>query len=250
MTNHYHWLARYYDQVFAFAPAYGEPARRKILGPILPGVKAACDLACGTGTTAVALARMGIRVFGVDLSAAMCRAAREKARGAGVKLRVIRADMREFRLPQPVDLVTCEFDALNHVPEERDLARVARRVARALHSGGHFYFDVNNSLAFKKLWPSAWWIEKRGVVLVMHGGHDPERDRGFSDVEWFIREGGLWRRRRERVEEVCWTAAEIRRTLRAAGFRRIRAWDAAPLLKHSDPSLPAGCRTYYLAQKA
>jgi len=248
-VNRYHWLARYYDQVFAFAPSWGQPARERILGPILPHVKSACDLACGTGSTAVALARRGIRMFGVDLSPAMCRAAREKARRAGVPLRVFRADMRTFRLPEPVDLITCEFDALNHVPEERGLTLVAKAVARALLPGGHFYFDVNNSLAFRKMWPDTWWIDTPDVAMVMHGGYDPKRDRAWSDVEWFIREGNLWRRRRERVEEVCWTASEIRRALRRAGFGRITAWDAAPLLT-SDPMIRPGYRTFYLARKA
>ncbi len=248
-TNRYYWLSRYYDQVFSFARAWGEPARRKILDPILPDVKSACDLACGSGSTAVAFARKGIRMFAVDLSPGMCRAAREKARQAGVKLRVIRADMRSFCLPEPVDLVTCEFDAVNHVPEKHDLARVARSVANALRPGGYFYFDVNNSLALRKLWSTTWWIEKPDVIMVMHGGYDRERERAWSNVEWFIREGRLWRRRRERVEEVSWTASEIASTLRAAGFRRIQTWDAAPLLKHSEPALPVGARTYYLAQK-
>jgi hypothetical protein len=40
------------------------------------------------------------------------------------------------------------------------------------------------------------------------------------------------------------------RTLREAGFGRTRAWDAAPLLRRSDPDIPPGARTYYLARKA
>jgi len=35
----------------------------------------------------------------------------------------------------------------------------------------------------------------------------------------------------ERVEEVCWNSAEIRRTLAAAGFDSVRAWDATPFFK-------------------
>jgi hypothetical protein len=50
-----------------------------VLGRILPHVEAACDLACGTGTTALNLARKGIRTYAVDLSPLMCRAARKKA---------------------------------------------------------------------------------------------------------------------------------------------------------------------------
>jgi SAM-dependent methyltransferase len=247
--NRYHWLARYYDQVFSFAPAWGEPARRRILEPILPRVKSACDLACGTGSTAVALAARGIRMYAVDLSPGMCRAAREKARKAGLRVRVIQADMRAFRLPEQVDLVTCEFDALNHVPHERDLARVARAVSRALLPGGWFYFDVNNSPAFQRFWSTAWWIERPGLVYVMHGGYDRKSDRAWSDVDWFIREGNLWRRRHERVEEVCWTVEEMRAALTRAGFDRIDVHDAARFFRKTDPAIRPGDRTFYLARK-
>ena len=244
----YRWLARYYDQFFAsFIPA-AERARAVVLGGILPGVGSACDIACGTGTTALELATQGVRMFGVDLSPEMCRQARAKARKAGVPMQVLQADMRSFRLPERVDLVLCEFDALNHVENKSDLKQVARSVARALRPGGHFYFDVNNRLAFEKVWPGTWWQDKGDVALVMHGGYDRERDKGWTNVEWFFRKGRYWIRRRERVEQVSWTAANIRGTLRAAGFGQIRAWDATPFFG-SDPYIFRGCRTIYLARR-
>lgn len=245
----YRWLAEYYDQIFTFHIGWFEKARRMVLGDILPRVESACDLACGTGTTALRLARRGIRMCGVDLSPTMCRLAREKARRLRLPLTVIHADMRDFRLPQPVDLVLCEFDALNHVSSKQDLALVARSVARTLNPGGHFYFDVNNRLAFEVVWPGAWFFEKAGVALVMQGGFDHARQRGVSDIEWFVREGKLWRRHHEHVEQVAWTATEMRRTLSAAGFDRIQAYDATPFFT-GDPKIRAGCRTFYVARKA
>ncbi len=248
----YKWLALYFDKVFASSRSPADAARHRVLGRMLPHVASACDLACGTGTTALALAREGIKMFAVDLSPDMCRIAREKARRARLPLGVLRADMREFRLPEPVDLVTCEFDALNHVPRKTDLRKVARAVARALRPGGYFYFDVNNRLGFERYWRGTFWTEKPGLVFVMRNGNDSRRDRAWSDVEWFIREGGLWRRRHERVEEVCWSPDEIRLTLRQAGFESVRAWDATPFFK-GDPLvhlIRPGCRTVYLARNA
>ena len=99
----------------------------------------------------------------------MCKIARQKTRQVRPPIRIIQADMREFQLARPVDLVLCEFDALNHVPNKSDLALVARAVYRALQPGGHFYFDVNNRLAFQKLWPGTWLSEKPNVAFVMHG---------------------------------------------------------------------------------
>ena len=219
-----------------------------MLKDILPKIRTACDLCCGTGTTALELASHCERVYGVDLSPLMCELARKKTRRARHPVRVIQADMRAFRLPEQVDLVTCEYDALNHVPAKEDLSRVARSVARALRPGGYFYFDVNNQPAFQKLWPRRWWMEKRGVVLLMAGGYDADRNRGFTNVEWFVRAGRSWRRFHEYVEEVAWSASEMRRTLREAGFGTVRAWDAAPLMAGNTYIQP-GYRTFYLARK-
>jgi len=245
----YKLLAEYYDRFWTFHLPWFEAARERVLGHILPRVESACDLACGTGTTALLLAANGIKMFAVDLSPVMCRLARQKARRVRLPLRVLRADMRAFRLPQPVDLVLCEFDALNHVPGKTDLALVASAVAEALRPGGHFYFDVNNRLAFKTIWPGTWWIEEPDVAIVMHGGYERLQDRGWTNIEWFLREGRYWRRRRERVEQVSWTPTEIRGALRQAGFDQVRAWDATPFFK-DDPKIRPGCRTFYLARKS
>jgi hypothetical protein len=148
-----------------------------------------------------------------------------------------------------VDLVTCEFDAINHIPAKADLKKIAGRVAAALKAGGHFYFDANNLPAFQRVWRGSWWQERPGVVMVMRSEYDAKRKMGVSDVEWFIQEGELWRRRRERVEQVCWTAKEVRETLRAAGFDRIRSWDQARFFPKGTPITP-GCRTIWLARKA
>lgn len=245
----YRWLAQYYDDLFASSRLPADKARERLLSRILPSVETACDLACGTGTTALILARKGIATYAVDLSPAMCRLAREKAGRAGLPLRVLLADMRSFRLPTTVDLITCEFDAINHVPRKMDLRKVARAVARALRPGGHFFFDVNTSLGFKRYWTGVVWLEKPGVVVVMRNGHSRESDRAWSDVEWFVRNGRLWQQYHERVEEVCWDANEIRFTLKEAGFDRIRAWDAGPFFKGS-PAVGPGCRAFYVARKA
>jgi SAM-dependent methyltransferase len=247
----YRQLAEYYDRMFSpdELSAIQESARETILGPILPRVQSACDLACGLGTTAVRLAKNGIRTFAVDNSPGMCRRAREKARRTGVVLRVIRGDMRTFRLPQPVSLILCEGDAINHLDSKSELKQVAKAVAGALQPGGWFYFDANNRAGFRSYWKDTWWVEKPGLVAVMRNAHDARNDRAWCDVEWFIHSGhGNWRRRREHVEEVCWSPREIRETFHRAGFTWVRSWDASFYFRN--PLITPGCRTLYLARKA
>lgn len=245
----YRWLARYYDEFFSSFRFPIDAAREHALGRILPQVEAACDLGCGTGTTALILARKGITVYAVDLSPLMCELARAKARRARLPIFVLQADMRSFRLPQTVDLITCESDALNHVPRRTDLQKVARAVARALRPGGYFFFDVNNSLGFQRYWTGTAWIEKPRVVVVMRNRHNLQANVAWSDLEWFIRDGSCWRRSQERIKEVCWSSHEVRRIFRNANFDQMRVWDAAPFFKNNQLIRP-GCRTFYLARKS
>ena len=217
-----------------------------MLGKILPRARTVCDLGCGTGRTALELARSGVRVFAVDLSPTMCRITRERARRAGLPIRVIRADVRRFRLPQRVDLVSCEFNVLNYLPRHSDLERVARAVARALRPGGYFYFDVNTPRSLEQLDGFRRWSERKNFLVAWRGSVSPRRHRGALEVRWFVRDAKVWRRSQEHISMISWTPAEIRRALRRAGFARIRACPAARVRPANTPLLD----TYYVAQKS
>ncbi|MBI2956439.1 MAG: class I SAM-dependent methyltransferase [Acidobacteria bacterium] len=255
----YSLLARYYDQLTRGAPRMNRLAREKVLRGILPRVRTVCDLGCGTGTAAIELARRRRRVYALDFSPEMVRLARRKVRRLPLRLRsrlhLRRADIRAFRLPERVELVTCEFATLNHVPHKSDLALVCRAVARALRPGGWFLFDINTPKGFAEQTPGGHWVDRRDFKLVMHGHWDARRSLCALDLEWFLParsaggpRGRLWRHMHERVNHVAWSNAELRRTLRRAGFRRLRVWDGVDV-RPPMPGARRGYDTYYLAQK-
>ena len=101
----------------------------------------AADIGCGTGTFVDYLCRAGSGpVWGVDLSPQMLEVAAVK--NVGNRAKFLLQDMRQLRLPQPVDLVTCQFEALNYLTTTDDLHSAMFSFGSALTSGGSAVFDV------------------------------------------------------------------------------------------------------------
>lgn len=96
-----------------------------------------CDIGCGTGDDALALARLvtpGGRAVGVDASATMLAEARRRAAAAGIAAAFVQSDAQHLALPDATfDGVRVER-LLQHVPDPdavlAELARVARPGAR------------------------------------------------------------------------------------------------------------------------
>ena len=65
------------------------------------------DLGCGPGYHARAFARRGASAIGLDRGEEMVRFARDEATREGIAVDWRVADMRDFALPQPVDLALC-----------------------------------------------------------------------------------------------------------------------------------------------
>jgi ubiquinone/menaquinone biosynthesis C-methylase UbiE len=80
-------------------PLAREAWRRLLLEHLPPAPAAVADIGCGTGTLAVLLAAEGYAVTGLDFAPAMIRAARAKARTAGVRCRFVLSDAAVPLLP-------------------------------------------------------------------------------------------------------------------------------------------------------
>ncbi len=103
--------------------------------------RSAADLGCGTGLFACWLSRRWqIPVFAVDQSPEMLRVATRNCAGADVLL--LRQDIRCLRLPRPVELITANFDTINHLTGNADLLAAFKSIRDNLCPGGYFYFDL------------------------------------------------------------------------------------------------------------
>jgi SAM-dependent methyltransferase len=101
----------------------------------------AADIGCGTGLFAGYLNQCwGVPVFAVDRSPDMLAVAARNCVDQNVCL--LQQDIRCLRLPSPVDLITANFDTVNHILEDIGLKSTFRQVWENLNPGGHFIFDL------------------------------------------------------------------------------------------------------------
>src|SRR5262249_3066230 len=142
VAHPYSRLAKAYDETIGL-PAFHSTRRAFETLARRYGLRfrSAADVGCGTGLFARYLSDCwGAPAWAVDISPEMLRMAEGNCLGANVRL--LRQDIRCLRLPEPVDLVTSNFDALNHLTEEGDLRVAFQRIAGNLRPGGHLYFDL------------------------------------------------------------------------------------------------------------
>ena len=253
-ARHRPWslLARFYDELCNEwgIPAMNHHARDVLLASHWDGLRTACDVGCGSGETAVDLAFHGLAVEAIDFAPAHVRATRAKARAAGVRVRARVGDMRSFRLAQPVDLLLCEFAALNNLERRADLAPTLRAFARAVRPGGLLLFDVITPLAFQTQCAPLTWFERKSFKLVQRCTVDDDNRRARLDFDWFVAAGrGRFRHFRETHRNVAWSAAELRAALTAAGFTTLRVVDGVDARPPMD-GMTRGTDLYFLCRRA
>jgi SAM-dependent methyltransferase len=94
-------------------------SQRSSRGTHLRSPSAVLDLGCGSGAHAVAFARLGHRVTGVDTSPRLLDRARSAASTESIEVEWVEADMRRFRRPSTFD----HMGVYGHQPWSRSASR-------------------------------------------------------------------------------------------------------------------------------
>jgi SAM-dependent methyltransferase len=179
------------------------------------------DLACGTGTVALSFARQGWEVYGVDGSASMLAEARRKGEQTALPLAVSQQDMRSFRLPHPVALVTCLYDSLNYMLTLDDLRQVFRHVSEALLPGGLFLGDMNTQKMIEHDWDdNTFFVDGHDLAVVLQSEYDPQTRIGTVHLVGFEQlADGLYSRFDEEHAEIAYLDSATQAALEGAGLR-------------------------------
>ena len=204
------------------------------------------DLACGTGSLSLLLARRGYRVIGADLSSDMLAEAEQKAQALPENRPFfICQPMQRLRLAEPVDAVICALDSLNYVTKPADCRKTFRRVYDALTPGGLFVFDINTSAKLRGLDGQVFLDETDDTYCVWRTEFDEKKCLCYYDMDIFRLEGEHWQRSFEEHIEYAYEPAELQQWLAEAGFTRIRSYGDRVLRAPKE----AEQRIYFSAKK-
>jgi ubiquinone/menaquinone biosynthesis C-methylase UbiE len=125
------------------------------------------ELTCGTGRVAIPLARAGIRLVGLDISAPMLAEARRRSDGL-TNVDWVEGDMRAFDLGEKFGLIYIPVGSFQLLLTIEDQLAALRCIRRHLAPDGLFAFEVENPQATAI---AEWLTTKRGLVL-----RNPSRD--------------------------------------------------------------------------
>ncbi len=184
------------------------------------------DLACGTGSLSVEMAKRGFDVIGVDLSIGMLNAARQKAYESGEQILLLNQSMDDIDLYGTVDCAVCVLDSINHLADAQQVKRTFEKVSLFMNPGGAFAFDVNTLYKHKNvLADNAFVYELDELYCVWQNSFDETDGSVDISLDFFEEEDGAYYRSCESFTEKAYDLADIEKWLEEAGFEVVGIYD-------------------------
>lgn len=185
-------------------------------------VSSVLDLACGTGSMTVELARRGYDMTGIDLSEDMLAVARAKCDGEHFRHSVllVRQNMAEFELYGTVDAIICCLDSLNYLTDTASLARTFAHVHNYLEPDGLFVFDMNAPAKFETVYAdNSYILEDDGILCAWQNSYNKKTKLCDFYLSIFLEDNhGKWCRFDEEQRERCYSLRTVKRLLSGNGF--------------------------------
>lgn len=130
-------------------------------------VKKVLEIGCGPSPYLIELGKRGYSFTGLDKSKEMLEYSLEKAHKAGIKMKVIHADMRNFRSMEKFDFAFCMLGSI-HVESNEDFLSHLTSLSNCIKKGGLYLIDA--AIAFD--WPQLgngrgekWTVLKEGLTV-------------------------------------------------------------------------------------
>lgn len=200
------------------------------------GVESLLDCACGTGHDLVMFQRLGLEVFGSDISRAMLAKAERNLSGLGLRIPLKQADYRMLgqSYRRRFDAVVCLSSAILEMPDEKEVIRALASMRSVLADRGILVLSQGTT--------DKQWAEKPRFILAVN---KPDFSRVFvidyvdvgakyNVLDVFHGEGGWDLKVWTGHYRIMLLRDDYERLLRQAGFGRVEfygSYSAKPYSK-------------------
>jgi cyclopropane fatty-acyl-phospholipid synthase-like methyltransferase len=124
------------------------------------------DCPCGIGRVALPLARMGIKVTGVDITAPYLDELKAKARRSGLKIDTVECDMRRITFDRRFHAAVNLWTSFGYFENEANNLLTLKRLYRALRPGGKLFMHlINRDWVMVNYAPHSW--SEAGAVKIL-----------------------------------------------------------------------------------
>lgn len=217
-TNEDFWEASY-DVMFPAERFDAAPREwASILDLVGETPRRVLDLACGPGRHAMAAARQGLHVVGVDRSAFLLQKAQDRAVREGLEIQWVHADMREAVQTPAVDLVLNLFTSFGYFDDDSENQRVLQNAHDSLHPGGTLVVDVAGKEVLARIF-SPHSVEDAPGGMIVHRRRVADDWRRMEN-EWVRLRDGV--ARSFHFGHWIYSGRELAEMLAWAGFAEVR----------------------------
>lgn len=192
------------------------------------------EIGCGPAYHARAFARRGQRAIGLDISPQMLDFAASKAAAEKLELEWLCTDMRDFRLPKPVDMAISVNDSHDALLTTEDLVQHFQSVANSLRDGGLYLFSTSHpselNLGYYPVY--RYKGERDGLwVELVYGANQPQIDpvnaTALVELELTVAENGKTAVLRDQAYERILSPQEIALLAKLSNVFQVIAWYGA-----------------------
>ena len=248
MNEQYAVLASYYDRIMeevdyeAWCDFYEACFSENGIAP-----KNILDLACGTGSITVPLAKRGYALTGIDLSSEMLSLAQAKSDEAGVKLRLSEQNIALFDAGSQFESIICSFDGVNYLTSPKDVLSMFHCVSETLADGGLFIFDISTPYKYENiLADNAFVYEYDDLFLTWQNFYQKKTGLCHFYLTFFVQDKDGWQRYDEEQKQRRYLIPRLEKMLKEAGLtviEKVSDVEFSPLTETSD-------RCFFICTKA
>jgi len=183
------------------------------------------DLACGTGSYSIAVAKQGHEVIGVDLDETMIKLAKDKI--SNENLMFYEGNMLELNKiikTETLDLVYCIGNSLVHLNDMKKIEELVCDIFSRLENKGEFIIQIiNYDRISKNEIKSLPTIHRRqqGIKFVRNYRLAQEEDKIYFDTELIIDSDGFEEKYKNSVPLIPIRSNELLKLLIRTGFSKV-----------------------------